>query len=56
VQAFGDEGLSGTGPKSDGLSYLYLFTTEPARSVKSAALGHEPGLLSLSDDEVLLKM
>ncbi len=50
VQPFGGEGLSGTGPKAGGPYYLHHFATERTRSVNTAALGGDTGLLSLSDD------
>lgn len=50
VQPFGGEGLSGTGPKAGGPHYLHRFATERTRSINTAALGGDAGLLSLSDD------
>ncbi len=50
AQPFGGEGLSGTGPKAGGPYYLHRFATERTRSVNTAALGGDAGLLSLSDD------
>jgi RHH-type proline utilization regulon transcriptional repressor/proline dehydrogenase/delta 1-pyrroline-5-carboxylate dehydrogenase len=49
-QPFGGEGLSGTGPKAGGPYYLHRFATERTRSVNTAALGGNTGLLSLSED------
>jgi len=51
AQPFGGEGLSGTGPKAGGPYYLHRFATERTRSVNTAALGGNTGLLSLSEDE-----
>ena len=50
AQPFGGEGLSGTGPKAGGPYYLHRFATERTRSVNTAALGGNTGLLSLSED------
>jgi RHH-type proline utilization regulon transcriptional repressor/proline dehydrogenase/delta 1-pyrroline-5-carboxylate dehydrogenase len=48
VQPFGGSGLSGTGPKAGGPYYLQRFVTEQTVTVNTAALGGDPGLLSLS--------
>jgi len=50
AQPFGGEGLSGTGPKAGGPFYLHRFATERTRSVNTAALGGNAGLLSLPED------
>ena len=49
VQPFGGEGLSGTGPKAGGPRYLARFATERSLSVNTAAMGGNPGLLSLDE-------
>ena len=49
VQPFGGEGLSGTGPKAGGPRYLARFATERSLSVNIAAMGGNPGLLSLDE-------
>ena len=46
VQAFGGQGLSGTGPKAGGLHYLYRFCTEQTVTVNTTAAGGNVGLLS----------
>lgn len=51
VQPFGGCGLSGTGPKAGGPSYLHRFMTERSLSINTAAVGGNAGLLSLSDTE-----
>lgn len=49
VQPFGGEGLSGTGPKAGGPHYLPRFANERAVTINTAAIGGNPGLLSLDD-------
>ena len=46
VQAFGGQGLSGTGPKAGGPHYLYRFCTEQTVTVNTTAAGGNVGLLS----------
>ena len=46
VQAFGGEGLSGTGPKAGGPHYLYRFCTERTVTVNTTAAGGNVGLLA----------
>ena len=46
VQPFGGEGLSGTGPKAGGPSYLQRFAVERALSVNTAATGGNAQLLA----------
>jgi RHH-type proline utilization regulon transcriptional repressor/proline dehydrogenase/delta 1-pyrroline-5-carboxylate dehydrogenase len=46
VQPFGGEGLSGTGPKAGGPSYLARFATERTRTTDITATGGNVGLLS----------
>ncbi len=50
VQPFGGEGLSGTGPKAGGPSYLKRFATERTVSDNIAAVGGNPVLLSLDEE------
>jgi RHH-type proline utilization regulon transcriptional repressor/proline dehydrogenase/delta 1-pyrroline-5-carboxylate dehydrogenase len=50
VQPFGGEGLSGTGPKAGGPSYLPRFAVERSLSVNTAAAGGNAALLALQDD------
>ncbi|MBK66543.1 MAG: bifunctional proline dehydrogenase/L-glutamate gamma-semialdehyde dehydrogenase [Rickettsiales bacterium] len=50
VQPFGGEGLSGTGPKAGGPSYLLRFATERAISVNTTASGGNASLISLTDE------
>ena len=50
AQPFGGEGLSGTGPKAGGPYYLHRFATERTLSVNTAAVGGNPGLLSMRGD------
>ena len=45
VQPFGGEGLSGTGPKAGGPSYLTRFATERVRTTDITATGGNVGLL-----------
>ena len=53
VQPFGGEGLSGTGPKAGGPSYLKRFATERTVSDNIAAVGGNPALLSLEEEASL---
>ena len=46
VQAFGGEGLSGTGPKAGGPHYLYRFCAERCVTVNTTAAGGNVGLLA----------
>lgn len=50
VQPFGGEGLSGTGPKAGGPSYLYRLTTERTLSINTTAAGGNASLICLQDD------
>jgi RHH-type proline utilization regulon transcriptional repressor/proline dehydrogenase/delta 1-pyrroline-5-carboxylate dehydrogenase len=50
VQPFGGEGLSGTGPKAGGPSYLLRFATERTVSIDTTASGGNASLLSLEDE------
>jgi RHH-type proline utilization regulon transcriptional repressor/proline dehydrogenase/delta 1-pyrroline-5-carboxylate dehydrogenase len=49
VQPFGGEGLSGTGPKAGGPSYLQRFAVERVLSINTAASGGNAALASLKD-------
>jgi RHH-type proline utilization regulon transcriptional repressor/proline dehydrogenase/delta 1-pyrroline-5-carboxylate dehydrogenase len=49
VQPFGGCGLSGTGPKAGGPSYLLRFVNERTTSVNTTAVGGNASLLSLSE-------
>ncbi len=51
VQPFGGEGLSGTGPKAGGPTYLYRFATERTLSINTTASGGNASLISLGDDD-----
>ncbi|MCY1508419.1 Bifunctional protein PutA [compost metagenome] len=51
VQPFGGCGLSGTGPKAGGPSYLLRFVNERTTSVNTTAVGGNASLLSLNDAE-----
>jgi RHH-type proline utilization regulon transcriptional repressor/proline dehydrogenase/delta 1-pyrroline-5-carboxylate dehydrogenase len=51
VQPFGGCGLSGTGPKAGGPSYLLRFVNERTTSVNTTAVGGNASLLSLADAE-----
>jgi len=51
VQPFGGMGLSGTGPKAGGPSYLPRFATEQTVTTNTAAVGGNATLLSLETDE-----
>jgi RHH-type proline utilization regulon transcriptional repressor/proline dehydrogenase/delta 1-pyrroline-5-carboxylate dehydrogenase len=48
VQPFGGMGLSGTGPKAGGPSYLPRFATEQTVTTNTAAVGGNATLLSLA--------
>ncbi len=48
VQPFGGEGLSGTGPKAGGPSYLQAFATERVRTTDITATGGNVQLLTLA--------
>jgi RHH-type proline utilization regulon transcriptional repressor/proline dehydrogenase/delta 1-pyrroline-5-carboxylate dehydrogenase len=48
VQPFGGEGLSGSGPKAGGPSYVQRFATERVRTVDITATGGNVQLLTLS--------
>ncbi|GAB5387327.1 MAG: bifunctional proline dehydrogenase/L-glutamate gamma-semialdehyde dehydrogenase PutA [Alphaproteobacteria bacterium] len=50
VQPFGGEGLSGTGPKAGGPTYLYRFCSEKAVSIDTTASGGNTSLVTLGDD------
>lgn len=47
VQPFGGTGLSGTGPKAGGPSYLARFTTERVLTINTTATGGNTALLTL---------
>ena len=51
VQPFGGEGLSGTGPKAGGPSYLEAFAVERVRATDLTASGGNTTLLSAGSDE-----
>ncbi|MBD9484473.1 bifunctional proline dehydrogenase/L-glutamate gamma-semialdehyde dehydrogenase PutA [Pseudomonas sp. PDM14] len=51
VQPFGGCGLSGTGPKAGGPSYLLRFANERTTSTNTTAVGGNASLLSLNDAE-----
>jgi RHH-type proline utilization regulon transcriptional repressor/proline dehydrogenase/delta 1-pyrroline-5-carboxylate dehydrogenase len=51
VQPFGGEGLSGTGPKAGGPSYLRAFAVERVRSTDLTASGGNASLLAAGGDE-----
>ncbi|WP_277051651.1 bifunctional proline dehydrogenase/L-glutamate gamma-semialdehyde dehydrogenase PutA [Zestomonas thermotolerans] len=51
VQPFGGCGLSGTGPKAGGPSYLLRFVNERTTSVNTTAVGGNASLLSLREAE-----
>jgi RHH-type proline utilization regulon transcriptional repressor/proline dehydrogenase/delta 1-pyrroline-5-carboxylate dehydrogenase len=51
VQPFGGMGLSGTGPKAGGPSYLPRFATEQTITTNTAAVGGNATLLSLDTVE-----
>ena len=46
VQPFGDEGLSGTGPKAGGPHYLYRFCAEQTITINTTAAGGNAALLA----------
>jgi RHH-type proline utilization regulon transcriptional repressor/proline dehydrogenase/delta 1-pyrroline-5-carboxylate dehydrogenase len=48
-QPFGGEGLSGTGPKAGGPSYLHRFCAERVTSTDTTSAGGNASLLSLDD-------
>jgi RHH-type proline utilization regulon transcriptional repressor/proline dehydrogenase/delta 1-pyrroline-5-carboxylate dehydrogenase len=50
VQPFGGMGLSGTGPKAGGPSYLPRFATEQTITTNTSAVGGNATLLSLETD------
>jgi RHH-type proline utilization regulon transcriptional repressor/proline dehydrogenase/delta 1-pyrroline-5-carboxylate dehydrogenase len=50
VQPFGGHGLSGTGPKAGGPSYLPRFATEQTVTINTAAAGGNVALLASDDD------
>ncbi|OGV27955.1 MAG: bifunctional proline dehydrogenase/L-glutamate gamma-semialdehyde dehydrogenase [Legionellales bacterium RIFCSPHIGHO2_12_FULL_35_11] len=52
LQPFGGEGLSGTGPKAGGPSYLHRLCVERTFTVNTTAAGGNASLMSLSDDNV----
>ncbi|MEJ2680177.1 MAG: aldehyde dehydrogenase family protein, partial [Gammaproteobacteria bacterium] len=49
VQPFGGEGLSGTGPKAGGPSYLNAFSSERTVSIDTTAQGGNASLMSLEE-------
>jgi RHH-type transcriptional regulator, proline utilization regulon repressor / proline dehydrogenase / delta 1-pyrroline-5-carboxylate dehydrogenase len=49
VQLSGGQGLSGTGLKVGGPNYLHRFMLEQTYSVNTAAIGGNPSLLVLQD-------
>ena len=51
VQPFGGEGLSGTGPKAGGPSYLEAFAMERVRATDLTASGGNASLLAAGSDE-----
>jgi len=51
VQPFGGMGLSGTGPKAGGPHYLLQFATEQTYTVNTMAIGGNPTLLSMKNDD-----
>jgi RHH-type proline utilization regulon transcriptional repressor/proline dehydrogenase/delta 1-pyrroline-5-carboxylate dehydrogenase len=51
VQPFGGEGLSGTGPKAGGPSYLRGFALERVRTTDLTASGNAALLAAASDDD-----
>ena len=50
VHPFGGMGLSGTGPKAGGPSYLERFVTEKTVTNNTAAVGGNADLLEISED------
>ncbi|MFV2054995.1 MAG: bifunctional proline dehydrogenase/L-glutamate gamma-semialdehyde dehydrogenase PutA [Thiohalomonadales bacterium] len=51
VQAFGGEGLSGTGPKAGGPNYLYAYGVERMLTTNTTAIGGNASLLSIQDNK-----
>lgn len=51
VQPFGGQGLSGTGPKAGGPHYLPSLGVEQSCSTNTTAIGGNPNLLALQDQE-----
>jgi len=49
VQPFGGEGLSGTGPKAGGPTYLYRFAVERVVSIDTTAAGGNAALMSMEE-------
>ena len=49
TQPFGGTGLSGTGPKAGGPSYLKRFTTEQVVTINTAAAGGNASLLTAEE-------
>jgi RHH-type proline utilization regulon transcriptional repressor/proline dehydrogenase/delta 1-pyrroline-5-carboxylate dehydrogenase len=49
VQPFGGTALSGTGPKAGGPDYLRRLTAEQVRTINTAAVGGNAGLLALDE-------
>jgi len=49
TQPFGGTGLSGTGPKAGGPSYLRRFTTEQVVTINTAAAGGNASLLTAEE-------
>ncbi|MFK0572275.1 bifunctional proline dehydrogenase/L-glutamate gamma-semialdehyde dehydrogenase PutA [Endozoicomonas sp.] len=52
VQPFGGQGLSGTGPKAGGPSYVLRFATEQTLSINTTAVGGNATLLSLGSESL----
>jgi RHH-type proline utilization regulon transcriptional repressor/proline dehydrogenase/delta 1-pyrroline-5-carboxylate dehydrogenase len=50
TQPFGGSGLSGTGPKAGGPSYLRRFTTEQVVTINTAAAGGNASLLAAEEE------
>lgn len=50
LQPFGGEGLSGTGPKAGGPSYLYRLCVERTFTVDTTAAGGNASLMSIDDN------
>lgn len=48
-QPFGGRGLSGTGPKAGGPTYLYRFVAEKVVSVNTVAIGGDASLMSMEE-------
>jgi RHH-type proline utilization regulon transcriptional repressor/proline dehydrogenase/delta 1-pyrroline-5-carboxylate dehydrogenase len=49
TQPFGGSGLSGTGPKAGGPSYLARFALEQVISINTAAAGGNASLMAMGD-------